>query len=270
MRNRRRLVFNRRNRKRKPQKKRQLNLPVINWSQVFTLVAVGAVIVAGYVSTIWLMNRPIDAVVINGAFQRVSAIQLEEALARHVHTGFLSADLNAMRTQLIDIPWVANAAIRRRWPGSIEVLVTEQRPAACWGERGLLNVDGVLFISNASHTPAELPRLDGPAGTEAKVAAMYFHIEKQLEQRGMAAVSLILDGRGAWNFQLNNGIRVRLGASQVDERIDRFLLALDGVISSQAEYVDYVDMRYTNGFAIGWKGRNPSQASIEKGSRPHA
>ena len=79
------------------------------------------------------MDRPINAVVINGAFARVSAIQLEDALAPHVQTGFLSADLNSMRAELTNIPWISNANIRRRWPGSIEVQVTEQRPAARWG-----------------------------------------------------------------------------------------------------------------------------------------
>ena len=44
--------------------------------------------------------------------------------------------------------------------------MTEEAPIACWGERGLLNAAGELFLPDADHVPAELPRLHGPAGTE--------------------------------------------------------------------------------------------------------
>lgn len=227
------------------------------------------IIMIGRVAMLWLMDRPIESVVINGAFQRVSAIQLEEALSPHVQTGFLDVDLHAMRAELASIPWVANASVRRRWPGLIEVQIVEQQPSACWGERGLLNIKGELFVKEASHIPVELPRLDGPDGFEGRVAAMYFRIENRLEQRGMAAVSLRLDNRGAWEFKLSNGIQVRLGASTVEQRLDRFFIALDQVLSSQAEHVEYIDMRYTNGFAIGWKDRNPIRAQARDGARPH-
>ena len=243
--------------------------PAINWARVITFSAAGITVLAIYVTTLWLMDRPIDAVVINGSFARVSAVQLEDALAPHVQTGFLSADLNLMRAELTNIPWIANANIRRRWPGSIEVQVTEQRPAARWGKRGLLNLGGELFVDDATHLPAELPKLYGPAGSEGRVTEMFFRIQERLEQRGLAAVSLRLDKRGAWELQLNNGVRVRLGARFVEARIDRFFAALDKVIASRSEHVDYVDMRYTNGFAVGWKDRNPMREKLPEESEPH-
>lgn len=243
--------------------------PAINWARVITFSAAGVMVVTMYLMTLWLMDRPIEAVVINGAFERVSAIQLEDALAPHVQTGFLSADLNSMRAELTGIPWIANANIRRRWPGSIEVQVTEQRPAAQWGKSGLLNIDGELFVDDATHIPAELPKLVGPPGSESRVTEMFLQIQERLEQRGLAAVSLLLDKRGAWALQLSNGIRVRFGARFVDDRINRFFIALDKVIESNSAQVDYVDMRYTNGFAIGWKDKNPIRVQSTEGSEPH-
>jgi len=271
--------FMKRNRKRKNHTRNQRAWPVVDWSflsgiriawpRIVTAVIAVIIIMMGRVAMLWLMDRPIESVVINGAFQRVSAIQLEETLSPHVQTGFLDVDLHAMRAELASIPWVANASVRRRWPGLIEVQIVEQQPSACWGKRGLLNIKGELFVKEASHIPVELPRLDGPDGFEGRVAAMYFRIENRLEQRGMAAVSLRLDNRGAWEFKLSNGIQVRLGASTVEQRLDRFFIALDQVLSSQAEHVEYIDMRYTNGFAIGWKDRNPIRAQARDGARPH-
>jgi len=246
-----------------------LDLKAVNWARMAMFGAVASLAFCGYAAALWVMDRPIDAVVINGAFERVSAIQVEDALSLHVQTGFLSADLRSMRAELLEIPWVANADVRRRWPGSIEVQISEERPAACWGKAGLLNVHGELFVDEALHVPAELPRLAGPQGAERRVSEMFFAIEKRLEQRGMAAVALRLDRRGAWEVQLSSGIHVRLGASFVDQRLDRFFEALDKVIAAQAEQVEYVDMRYTNGFAIGWKDQKPMRAQFTEEAEPN-
>jgi cell division protein FtsQ len=241
----------------------------VQWMRLVTLCTVLAVSLSFYVATLWLMNRPIQAVVIDGAFVRVSAIQVEDTLESYIQTGFLSADLHAMRRQLRSLPWVANAKVRRRWPGTIEVAIEEQRSVARWGDAGLLNKNGELFIEKVSHAPAELPLLSGPHGSERRVAEMYFRIEERLERRGMATVSLRLDDRGAWEMQLTSGIRVRLGARMVETRMDRFFAALDKVVAAQAENVDYIDMRYTNGFAIGWKDRAPMNAKAKNGAKPN-
>ncbi|MDP6674547.1 MAG: FtsQ-type POTRA domain-containing protein [Gammaproteobacteria bacterium] len=247
----------------------KVNWERVQWARLITLCTVLAVSLSVYVATLWMMNRPIQAVVINGAFERVSAIQVEDALGLYIQTGFLSADLHAMRRQLRELPWVANTMVRRRWPGTIEVSIEEQSPAARWGDAGLLNIDGELFIENISHAPVELPLLSGPKGTEQRVAEMFFRVEARLERRGLAAVSLQLDDRGAWEMQLTSGIRVRLGARMVETRLDRFFEALDKVVAAQAEDVDYIDMRYTNGFAIGWKNRAPMNAKSRDGVKPH-
>ena len=273
-------VKSKRNRKRKAKAPRpnplhalgaklQVNWQRVPWTRLLALCTGLAVSLSVYVVTLWLMNRPIEAVVIDGAFDRVSAIQVEDALGMYIQTGFLSADLHAIRRQLSELPWISSATVRRRWPGTIEVSIEEQSPAARWGDAGLLNIDGELFIQNIMHAPAELPLLSGPRGSEHRVADMYFRLEERLERRGMTAISLRLDDRGAWEMQLISGIRVRFGARMVETRLNRFFEALDKVVAAQVEDVDYIDMRYTNGFAIGWKNRNPMNAKARNGVKPH-
>ena len=46
---------------------------------------------------------------------------------------------------------------------------------------------------------------------------------------------------------------VRLGRRQVDERFQRFVTAGVHQIATHANDIHYIDMRYTNGFAIGWR-----------------
>ena len=73
-------------------------------------------------------------------------------------------------------------------------------------------------------------------------------------QAGLRMTALRLDARGAWEFDLANGVTVRLGRRQVDERFERFMATALKLVTQRGEDILYVDMRYTNGFAIGWRG----------------
>jgi len=263
-------MWRRRNRNRRRADRAPMRLPAIPWRPLVAFVSAAAITLGGYTLGVWALNRPIETIVINGAFERVSPIQLEAMVEPYARSGFLEVDLGATRRDITALPWVASAEVRRKWPGTLEIRIAEEKPIACWGERGLLNAAGVLFLPQAEHVPAELPRLAGPAGTESAVTARYFEVQKGLEQRGMAAIAMTLDERGAWTFRLASGIEVRLGANGVRERIERFFHVLDGTVARLGQDVSYVDMRYPNGFAIGWKNQQPMRAGELKEQAPNA
>jgi cell division protein FtsQ len=102
-----------------------------------------------------------------------------------------------------------------------------------------------------------------------RVAKKFFELNVQLEQRGLMAVALAVDARGSWELELSNGMQVRFGAVAVDERTARFLHALDSDLAAVADKVDYIDMRYTNGFAIGWKPGSDLRLAELKETGPH-
>jgi len=150
---------------------------------------------------------------------------------------------------------VDHARVQRHWPNSLHVAVIEQKAAARWGESGLLNTRGELFVKEAAHVPAELPRLNGPEGTESQVAQRFLAIQGRMLEAGLRIAALRLDDRGAWEMDLDSGVTVRLGRKQVDERIDRFIKTTSTVIAHRLSDITYVDMRYANGFAIGWRNQ---------------
>jgi cell division protein FtsQ len=159
------------------------------------------------------------------------------------------------------LPWVDSATVERQWPQALSIRVVEQVAAARWGTNGLLNTRGELFISEARHIPPELPRLSGPPGTQGEVARRYLAAQGQLIEAGMRLTAVRLDARGSWEFDLDNGITVRLGRRQVDERFQRFVTAGVGQIAAHSSDINYIDMRYTNGFAIGWRAGGQRVAS---------
>ena len=248
-------------RRKKPKKAAWFRMPRIRIAHVVApLVAVG-VVVATYLLSASMLDRPIRSIEVNGPFQRVSALQIEEAIAAELEDGFVSADLSDIQQRIVQLPWIDQAMVARRWPSQLRITVTEQVPAAIWGERGLLNVRGELFVTDARHIPAELPRLSGPENRSADVAKRYLEIRERLIPAGLDLRRVHLDSRGAWDMTLHNGVEVRLGRRDVDARTELFLDIVADIITGRAADIDYVDMRYSNGFTIGWN--NGSRTPVE-------
>ena len=240
---------------RKPKKTRQIKLPTIRVGRLIAPLAAVGIVFATYNASLAMLDRPIASIEISGPFQRVSALQIEEAISDAVDVGFVGADLGAIQSRIVALPWIDQARVARRWPNRIAITVTEQVPAAIWGSNGLLNTRGELFMSDARHAPAELPHLSGPDGHSADVAARYLEVRDRLIPAGLDLRRMHLDARGSWEMTLQNGIEIRLGRRSIDERTDLFIDIVADIITSRAQDIDYIDMRYGNGFTIGWHGR---------------
>jgi cell division protein FtsQ len=197
-------------------------------------------------------DRPIGHVEVGGQFQRVAPVQIEEVVAPFRGAGFLSIDLDALRAALQTIPWVDRARVERSWPNGVRVFITEHVAVARWGEDGLMNTRGELFLPHARHIPPELPQLIGPVGTEPQVAQLYLKTYPRLLAVGMRLSKVELDPRGAWELTLGNGAVVRLGRQDVAARLERFIAIASPVVAARGSDVGYVDLRYSNGFSIGW------------------
>ena len=98
-----------------------------------------AVVALSYRFSAFMLDQPITAITIEGPFQRVTALQIEEAISAELTSGFFSVDLEAVRGRISALAWIDQANVARRWPGRLEITVTEQVPAAVWGASGLLN-----------------------------------------------------------------------------------------------------------------------------------
>ncbi|MCC5861654.1 MAG: cell division protein FtsQ/DivIB [Gammaproteobacteria bacterium] len=233
----------------------------IDWRIPAWLLGLGATAWLVFEAAVLTLDQPIRAIEIEGSFHRVSALEVEAELVGDIGRGFFSADLRGMQTRLETAPWVDTAQVRRRWPDTLTVRVVEQVPAARWGEAGLLNVRGELFVEQARHLPPELPKLAGPDGAQGLVAERYLRLREQLFELGWQVVEVEMDARGAWRLMLDSGVEVRLGRRDVDARIERFLAAAGGVLAPRMAEISYVDMRYSNGFSVGWAGSALARSS---------
>jgi cell division protein FtsQ len=242
----------------------------VNWRAM----AAAAGVVAGCAVTAMLLmmalDRPVRRVQIEGAFNRVSPPEIESAVVEVVKGGLASVDLDKVRERVERIDWVDRAVVQRRWPDSIRVAVTEQVAAARWNEAGLLNARGELFIRNARYVPPELPLLQGPEGSESVVAQLYLDAQGRLLEAGLRLTGVRLDERGAWEIELANGVAVKLGRQAVTDRLERFIGLASPLVAKRLAEIKYVDMRYTNGFSVGWNARSALAVAPQEDATPDA
>jgi cell division protein FtsQ len=261
-----RMLSRPKNRRRTSQKRWRLPRINVNWRALGMTLGTLAAIAGLGLGAVWAFDQPIETVAVEGRFQRVAPGDVERAVKACLHgAGLLSVDLSAVGRAIHALPWVDAVSVQRAWPRGLTVLVIEQTAAARWGERGLINTRGELFASGERHIPAELAQLSGPGGKEGVVAQRYLATAGRLMQAGLRLTAMRLDARGAWEFDLADGVTVRLGRREVDERFEKFMSTALKLVTQRGEEIAYVDMRYTNGFAIGWRGNAARSGNNQSG-----
>lgn len=232
----------------------------VHWRAVL-LPPAAVAMAAGFLSVARdVLDRPVGALVVEGTFQRVTAVQVQAAAASAFQGGFLSLDLAQVREKVAAIDWIDSVRVSRVWPDVIRIRVSEHQAAASWGESGLLNVRGDLFTTNARHLYPELPQLSGPPGSEQQVARLYLAVRGKLADAQLSLARLEMDARGAVEIVLGDGQQVRLGRRDIEARLERFFDVVAPALAGNLEHVEYVDLRYTNGFAVGWEAPEHPQA----------
>lgn len=225
----------------------------------------------------------ITAVDIHGLqSRRVDAGQVREAVQGALPATYFSVDLAAIEARIAALPWVFSAKLRRRWPDTLSVEVTEVQPVAAWGRAHWLHASGALVAKPANADAGEwrdLPRLSGPggaggrAGSRAAVWRAYQTWSKAFAAKGLHLDELHADARGLFYLALSVSalvdrggdageesppIRLVVPADVADARIARFTRALRHPALGGLAGLRAVDLRYPNGFAVS---RAPATAA---------
>jgi cell division protein FtsQ len=240
----------------------------IDWRRVGAVAGVAAGLGLVALLLVLALDRPVQRVQVEGSFQRVAPPEIEAAVAEVARGGLASVALDEVRARIERIDWVDHAVVQRRWPDALRVVVVEQVAAARWNDTGLLNARGELFLRNARYVPPELPLLEGPDGSEGMVAQLYLDAQGRLLEAGVRLTGVRLDERGAWELELANGVTVRLGRLAVTDRLDRFIRLASPLVAKRAAEIGYVDMRYTNGFSVGWNARSALAVAPQEDATP--
>lgn len=198
----------------------------------------------------------VQAVTIEGEFHNAQAHEIELALRPYVEGDFFTANLTNARAALLELSWIRDVSLKRRWPNRIIVKIEEQVPVAIWNETQFLNDAAGIFKHRYIDQAQALAKLSGPAASEQKVLAQFVLWRSWLRQAGLDLVGIRLDERHSWMLITGDGVGINLGKEKVEARLQRFLRAFPRHLRSRMSEVRAIDLRYSNGFAVSWK--NPA------------
>jgi cell division protein FtsQ len=206
-------------------------------------------------------SLPMRQLQIEGTLHYLSQAELQARVGPYVQGGFFNVDVTAIQRAAQALDWVDRVSVRRVWPDTVRLHVREQQPVARWGDEVLLNQRGERFAAAGREVPESLPLLQGPAGREAVLLARYQELSGLLSGAGLRVARLRQDDRRALELTLDSGVRMQLGRRDATARVRRFLRAYPSLVASRVETLQYVDLRYSNGFAVRWTARNGTTES---------
>jgi cell division protein FtsQ len=232
------------------------------------------------------------ALVLNARVLRVNRITIQgnvhlsrgevEQLAHGLYgTHILRADLNAYRRALLGSPWIADAALRRVLPSTIEVFVSERDPfgiCRLGGQVYLIDRSGIVIDEfGPQYAEFDLPIIDGlvvpprsrrvpregrPAIDPARVAFASRVIESLSSDTVLARrVSQIdvSDTRDAVVLLDDDTALLHLGNERFRERLQAYV-EVAAALRDRVPDIDYVDLRFEERVYV--RPQNSHQSSV--------
>ncbi|HEX7954823.1 MAG TPA: cell division protein FtsQ/DivIB [Burkholderiales bacterium] len=190
---------------------------------------------------------PLRDIRLTGDVEHVTREQVEAVVTGELRGNFFTVDLEQARAAFEKLPWVRTVNVRRQWPDRLEFSVQEHRPVARWGSTALVSAQGEVFEAAINAT---LPVLHGPDGTAPEVVSRFQAFQQALEPIGKNVVQVTLSARRAWILKLNDGMALELGRDNLESKLANFVAAYDRTVARLPQLPKYIDLRYTNGFAV--------------------
>jgi cell division protein FtsQ len=185
---------------------------------------------------------PIAAVSLSGE-THVTRAEIFAAAGVTERASLLFLDVEAARARLKQIPWIADATVRKLYPDRLQITLTERMPFALWqldGKVSVISAEGSVIGPLSDRRFANLPFVVG-RGAGPKAKEFLALLERQPAIRDQVRASILIADR-RWNLRLKNGIDVRLPETDVARALDT-LAALDRDKRLLTRDVTAIDLR---------------------------
>ena len=228
-------------------------LPVIRVKYLvlmISFVGLAALFVQNKESLSQRMSQPVTKVRVENLWQSISEVEVQRVIGKFMGVGYFDFDVQGVREELESHPWIRHAAVKKVWPDSVGLQLTEEVAIARWSEGRLLNQYGEIFEPELTDHLSTLPMLSGPAGTQVEVMERYRAVNQLFFQSGLRVTSLALSGRGNWTLELNQQMEINVGRVHVMPRLARFIDFYAKRSEQEIAAIASVDLRYENGIAV--------------------
>lgn len=200
-------------------------------------------------------TAPVSVVNIAGEMPYTIMQDIETAIEPVDLGNFFTVNVDDIQERISNLPWVYSVSVRKLWPNELSIYVVDQRPVARWNGDFFLNHEGNAFQAQSQRVKHHLPAFFGPEGSENVALENFNSLNKLLSFSELQIDELMLSERFAWQLTLNDGVLLNLGRENRVKRIQRFMDIYPQIKGSASaeQQVDYVDLRYDTGLAVGWK-----------------
>jgi len=195
---------------------------------------------------------PLRVIEIKGEFTHLQRSEIEGRVAKAIDGGFFTVDMAEIREAVIGMPWVGEVSVRRVWPDTLRMQVTEQQALAYWGKGALLNLRGEIFRPEKLPNFTQLPRLRGDDRFAPEMVEFYLRLYSRLAGAGLQLEDLQLNARKEWQLHFSNDLRLLLGRESVEQRLQDFFHVYPQLRAQLQRKPQRIDMRYEHGFAVQW------------------
>ncbi len=217
----------------------------------------------------WFLNEkmsseesaPVTSISIGGEMPFTIREDIESAIDEVNLGNFFNVDVNDIQEKVAGLPWVYSVSVRKKWPNELKIYVVDQTPIALWNGDFLINQYGNAFQADTKRLTQALPAFFGPEGSENIALDNFVDLSKLLKFNDLSIDELVLSERHSWQLTLNDGVMLNLGRENKIERVQRFMDVYPQIIQTKKEnqQIDYVDLRYDTGLAVGWKAAEKKQ-----------
>jgi len=171
---------------------------------------------------------------------RVSTKEIVAALGVVEGQSIFNLDLRAARARLMALDWISDAQVRRRYPDSIDVRISERQPFALWqSPNGLFVIErsGRVISGRGLTQFTKLPKLAGAGANGGADIA-----DAVAAHRALAARVVIMErmGERRWNLILDDGVVVKLPEKDWQKQLDvlEHLIVDKGVLERDISEID--------------------------------
>lgn len=227
---------------------------------LFLLMVVGVMLAGGFVVLKWMNDAsrlPLSKLVVTGKTHYTTNDDIRQAILSLGEPGtFMSQNVDIIQQQIERLPWIQQVSVRKQWPDELKIHLVEYVPVARWNDVHMVDSQGKSFSVPASYLGKEnLPMLYGPEGSEAEVLTGYHQMKDVLAASKFKLKAASMTARRSWQLVLDDDIRLELGRNEDMKRLKRFIElypSLQQQGQTENKRINYVDLRYDSGAAVGW------------------